>query len=526
MTHERLHSGFLRTAEATPDRPALHVDGMTLTYQMLRSSAASIAATLQSHRPPDAPAMTAVFAERSRTAFAGILGVLLAGHSYVPLNPAFPISRTRRMLELAGCRSLIVDERAEKQLDGLLDGCAISLLIILPDREVVRDIANRWPRHVFVGAADLAPARWWVDRPTPAGAPAYLLFTSGSTGDPKGVSISHRNAVHFIRTVANRYDFTADDRFSQMFDTTFDLSVFDLFAAWYHGACVYCPSRAMLLNPDRFVREHALTVWFSVPTLALLMQRFGAVKPGRYPSLRWSLFCGEPLTVGLARAWAAAAPQSMLENLYGPTELTVACTAYGWDPRSADSLLDHHLIPIGFPHPGMKARVIDARLRDVRPGRVGELWMAGPQCAAGYWRDRKATAAAFRRLPDSTEVYYRTGDRVRLDRDGALHYVGRVDHQIKIMGHRVELGEIESVLRQEPGVQQAVAVLQATTSSGRAGVVAFVTGSHLDPPAIRASLYTKLQAYAVPQAVHVLSALPQNANGKVDRRALLNLLNV
>jgi acyl-coenzyme A synthetase/AMP-(fatty) acid ligase len=267
-------------------------------------------------------------------------------------------------------------------------------------------------------------------------------------------------------------------------------------------------------------------VYFTVPTVGLLMQRFGALKPGRYPSLRWSLFCGEPLPVPLAQAWAAAAPGASVENLYGPTELTVACSAYRWDSERSAAASRDGIVPIGAPLPDMDAKVVDERLEEVAPGEVGELLMTGPQRTAGYWQDTRATARAHVRLPADGRIYYRTGDRVRRpDADGPLTYVGRVDEQIKILGHRVELGEVESALRQEPGVHAAAAVGWPATSAGVGGVVAFVTGRGLDPAVLRSSVGRKLQAHAVPQAIRVLPDLPQNVNGKVDRRALLELLN-
>jgi amino acid adenylation domain-containing protein len=524
VRHDLLYSGFLRSVEVTPDRPALCVNGSTATYSQLWNDAAAFAATLQESLHARAPRRTAVFADKSRAGFAAILGVLLAGHGYVPLNVRFPIERTRRMLQHAGCISIIVDSSAETLLDGLLKDVDTSLFIILAERDNVEAFEERWPRHTFIGAKELASASANVHRDS-ASEFAYLLFTSGSSGMPKGVGVTHGSATHFVETMVERYGITAADRFSQMFDATFDLSVFDLFVAWHCGACVYCPSRAALLNPDRFIREHELTVWFSVPTVGLLMKRIGALKAGRYSSLRWSLFCGEPLPMELAEAWTAAAPGSRLENLYGPTELTVACTAYRWHPVASPAECCGGIVPIGEPIRGMRARVVDERLVDVAPGHIGELLMTGPQRAPGYWRDAEATSRAFVRCPDG-EVYYRTGDRVRRAVGGGpLAYVGRVDHQIKVLGHRVELGEIEWVLRQEPGVHEAVAVGWPLMSTGPGGVVAFVTGTDLDVAGIRVRMGQKLQSYAVPQTIRVLPALPQNANGKVDRQALLSLLN-
>jgi amino acid adenylation domain-containing protein len=519
-----LYSGFLTSANLMPERPALHVDGRVVTYEALYHDAASIAATIQAHLPADAPKLTAVFAERSRTTYAGILGALFAGHTYVPLNVTFPVARTRRMLDQAGCASMVVDSTAEGQLCELLGDFGRQLVIILTDNTNPQEWRERWPRHVFLGRNDLAGAEAWEEPATTPDGIAYLLFTSGTTGMPKGIGVTHANVTHFVKTMVNRYEVTCDDRFSQMFDTTFDLSVFDMFVAWQRGACVYCPSRATLLNPDKFIREHELTIWFSVPTVAMLMKRFGSLRPGRYPSLRWSLFCGEPLPVELAETWAEAAPGSVLENLYGPTELTVACTAYRWNPGASKRDAIGGLVPIGTPLPGLGARVVDEALANVAPGEVGELLMTGPQCTPGYWKDPEATARAFVRLDG--ETYYRTGDLVRAPReDGPMCYVGRVDHQIKVFGHRVELEEVESVLRQEPGVHQAVAVGLPATAGGTGGVAAFVTGCNIDPLQLRARVREKLQSYAVPQTIRVLPSLPQNANGKIDRQALLGLLN-
>ena len=523
-----VYDGFLRSAERTPDGVALDVDRTAWTYRQLSDRAASIAATLQQRTPDGGTALTAVFGLRSVTSYAGILGALLAGRGYVPLNRTFPIDRTRRMLVDADCRSLVVDAGSEPQLEPLLTGVDRSFLIVMPDRDDVSDVAARWQMHTVAGARGLAGPDGWQRQPSSPEAVAYLLFTSGSTGTPKGVAITHRNVTHFVETMAERYHITDRDRFSQMFDPTFDLSVFDMFVAWERGARVCCPPASHLLNPDSFIRDNELTVWFSVPTVGAFMKRFGVLKENRYPSLRWSLFCGEPLHADVAAAWSASAPHSTVENLYGPTELTVACTVYRWEGERSRRESSNGIVPIGHPLRGMDALVVDNALREVPRGATGELLMAGPQISRGYWRNSDQTARAFVQPPDEDRTFYRTGDRVRRPLDGGpLTYVGRVDHQIKVLGHRVELGEVESALRAEPAVSQAVAIGWPATSGGAdsaESIVAFVTGAQVDAAAVKRGVQRVLPAYAVPRDIRVVSELPLNSNGKVDRQVLRSWL--
>jgi amino acid adenylation domain-containing protein len=525
MSSRLLYDGFLSAAACHPAHRALEVNGEVWTYAQLRDRAAAIAATLRLHTPAGGPDLTAVFAHRSSCGFAGILGALLAGHGYVPLNRTYPVERTRWMLLNADVRSIVIDSASAPQLRQALHGIEQRLLLVFPDLDDVRQIAAEWPQHNILGSADLESAAKWVRSRQPASDGAYLLFTSGSTGMPKGVLVSHSNATHFIAGMLEEFDITSGDRCSQMFDTTFDLSVLDMFLAWERGACVCCPSEKSLMSPDQFIREHNLTVWSSVPSVALLMKRFGALKKDRYPSLRFSFFCGEPLPVDVAVAWAGAASKSIVENLYGPTELTVACSMYRFDLHRAESDSRHGIVPIGSPFPAMNAVIVDETLGEVPAGSVGELLMSGPQMTSGYWRDPEATKRSYVSIPGKAEIYYRTGDRVRRPLGHEpMTYVGRLDHQIKVLGHRVELGEVESRLREQPGVEAAVALGWPLTAAGAAGIVAFLSGTDLDTVAIRTRLAESLQGYAVPHAIHVLPELPYNANGKVDRQALLREL--
>jgi amino acid adenylation domain-containing protein len=506
MDTRSLAAGFVRSVERFPDRPALEVAGRTLSFQELSDHASAIAATIAARSPTGAPPLTAVYGARSVTTFAGVLGSLLAGHGYVPLNPSFPPERCRDMLLRSGAGTLVVDAGAAEQLAALLDGVEHPPALMRPDD----------PSEELAQAA-AAPAR----AVAPEGI-AYLLFTSGSTGKPKGVGVTHANAVSFIDAVVDRYAITEADRCSQTFDMTFDLSVFDMFVAWERGACLCCPSERELMAPGRFIRRAELTVWFSVPSTGAFMRKLRMLKPDSYPTLRWSLFCGEPLPVEVAAAWAQAAPNSTVENLYGPTEATIACTVERFGPDAAAQAVNG-IVAIGTPLGAMRALVAGPDLREVAPGEDGELLMAGPQVTPGYWEDPERTAAAFVVPPGSSERHYRTGDRVRrpLEPGVPLVYIGRMDHQIKVLGHRVELGEVEAVLREESGVDAAIAVGWPVTASGAGGIAAFVGDTTIDVTAVRAAMAARLPEYMVPRRIELLDELPLNANGKFDRKALL-----
>jgi len=526
-----LHSGFLASAKMYPERTALEVDGEAHSYAQLRERALVIAATLQAGRAPASrgttppPALTCVLGQRSAAGFAGILGALCSGDGYVPILPTYPAARLAQVIERSRSGSLVVDSSG---LRGLADVLALidrPLLVVLAADAVPPELRERFAQHTLVGADELRPATAWREPRVDGSHIAYLLFTSGSTGVPKGVMVSHDNIVRFLDVVTERYKLTAEDRFSHMFEVTFDLSLFDLFGAWSVGGCLCCPSAKQRMLPASFVTQARLSVWFSVPSTALLMKDTRSLEAGAFPGLRLSIFCGEALTVPVAKAWAESAPNSVVENLYGPTELTLACTVYpivAGDPE----LETADVVPIGAPLTGMRAKIVDASLREVETGESGELILAGPQAAIGYWDDPERTSLAFVVPPGENEVFYRTGDRAKAEPSGLLRFLGRLDQQVKIRGFRVELGEVEAVLRREAGVDAAVAVGWPQTTSGcAAGIVAFVDDASADLRVLRRRLGEHLPRYMLPNRILVVDAFPLNQNGKIDRNALLATLS-
>ena len=523
-TGRLLWTGFIRSCEQFPQRGAISIAGNEISYADLATRAKSLAATLQRERVEGAVPLTAIFAYRSETAYAGALGALMAAHGYVPLNRTFPVNRTRLMLERSKCRSVIVDAGSESQLEKALSGLTTSLLLLCPDRPDVTELRAKFPQHRVMGAHQLAPAKQWWPEDVSVDSIAYLLFTSGSTGEPKGVMVSHANVLHYVDCVTKRYRFSSEDRVSQNFDLTFDLSAHDMFISWENGACVCCPSQKQSIKPGAFINDARLTVWFSVPSTAVFMRRLGILKPGMYPGLRLSLFCGEALPVDVVREWALAAPNSLIENIYGPTELTIGCTAYRWNNDSSPDECEQGIVPIGEPFEDMLLLIVDEQLREVESGCEGELLMTGPQLSLGYWQDAKRTQSAFVPVANKEGIYYRTGDRVRRATPGRpLVYLGRLDNQIKVLGHRVELGEVEAAVRETSGLAGVVA-LGWPTGSNADGIEVFLEADNFDTKALMTELKTKLPVYMLPRNIRVLSRLPLNVNGKYNRKALQLIL--
>jgi amino acid adenylation domain-containing protein len=410
-----------------------------------------------------------------------------------------------------------------ERLPALLEESALPLAVVLPETDDVSELARRWPNHRFAGARELAASSAMRLEPVGRDDPAYLLFTSGSTGHPKGVLVAQRNVLHFVDWAVGRYCIREYERFSHTFSTCFDLSVFDLFVAWERGACVVCPTAAEKLFPAEYIVRHHLTVFFSVPSTAVAMDKLRKLRPGAFMELSWSLFCGEPLPAAIAATWQRAAPDSIVENLYGPTELTIACTFYRW---SGDSLADCELgiVPIGEPVPGMEILIADEAQQETPDGQAGELLMTGPQLSLGYWRDPERTAAAFVVPPGRSAVHYRTGDRVRRRPGTGLVFLGRIDDQLKIQGYRVEPGEIEAVVRQEAGVATAVAIGHPRTPSGADGIVVFLSETTVPSEELAVRLKQRLPPWMQPRELRCMANFPLSGNGKIDRHALHALL--
>lgn len=506
MPDRTLLTWFTDTAGRHPTARALEVGDRVLSYAELSALVDLTARRLLAATGGTVPPRVALVVTRSVSTYAGYLAVLRLGGTVVPLNPAFPAERNAAILRSSGAGLVLAEAGAEPV------GAPAPVLTLAADGS-----------GTDPGGALPAP-------PRDPDATAYVLHTSGSTGRPKGVPLAHRCVSAYLEHVIPRYEIGPGCRLSQTFDLTFDPSVFDMFAAWGSGATLVVPSRGDLLAPAAFVAGRGITHWFSVPSVVSFAGRLRGLAPGAMPGLRWSLFAGEALTLQQARAWQAAAPGSVIENIYGPTELTVTCTEYRLPADPGDwPATANGTVPIGTLYPALEHVVLG---EDGRPAADGELCVRGPQRFGGY-DDPAENAGRFHapdpsadgsrrpydgRAPLTDRHWYRTGDRV-VTEDGQLVHRGRLDHQLKVRGYRVELGEIEGALRDLPGVADAV-VLPVTGTDGALDLVGVHTGQPLDGDAALDRLRHRLPDYMIPRRLVWHEELPLNANGKTDRAAL------
>lgn len=533
MRHKEVYSElsdtFLEGCKLNPEGRALFVDGQSYSYADLATSASGLAESIIKLNPPPKEKLVALYSTRTRISYTSILGILFCGRGYVPLNPKFPAERNARMLELSGVDTIVLDPTFKEGGFKLLEQLKKPLRVLVP-RNFEKECAERLTEHQIVAfseseTASLPPAGRYTPSENDI---AYLLFTSGSTGLPKGVGITHRNVCDYISHVKGLYDSRKDDRFSQIFDLTFDLSVHDIFLCFSGGAALYVVPEGSVMAPAKFVREHQLTMWFSVPSVVSFMSRFRMLKPGVFPSVRCSLFCGEALPASSAALWSKAAPESIVENIYGPTEATIAFTRFRWLKGMENREFEKGLVPIGRAFEGQEtavAREETGKLKIIKKGEPGELLLSGSQLSPGYWKDKQKTEERFVTLEDSKR-WYRTGDLVREDPEDGLVFLGRTDTQVKIRGYRVELGEIENVIREESGSPFVCVFAWPESSEGADGIAAFVGEEAVDEQILESACAKRLPAYMVPKRWIRLNEFPLNANGKLDRPALKKQLEI
>ncbi|RCG28574.1 amino acid adenylation domain-containing protein [Sphaerisporangium album] len=490
-----LHTRFFRLAEQRPGRVAVvREDGSTLTYGELAPMARRVAALLRHHGVREGDIVT-VTLPKGADQVTAVLGVLAAGAAYAPIGVEQPAVRRARIHAAAGAAVALTDD-AHAHLCADVPGVTV---LRLADAE----------RH--------APAN--VAHPGPDG-PAYLLFTSGSTGTPKGVEVSHRAVVNTIDAMGDQFGVGPGDRTLAISALDFDLATYDIFAPLSAGGAVVAVGQEHRRDAHhwaRLVREHGVTIVQCVPALLDLLMTAGA-DTGLGGTPRLVLLGGDWVGLDQPARLRSLVPGCRFVALGGMTEAAVHSTVF----EVGDVDPAWRSIPYGVPLRNMRARVVDGRGRD-RPDHVpGELWIGGPGVATGYRGDPQRTASRF--VEHDGERWYRSGDLARYRPDGVLEFLGRADHQVKIGGHRIELGEVEAVLEEHPDVLHAVAAVVETPARRLAAAVSPAGDGRLDPEALRGRASERLPAYMLPEPILVLDAMPLTANGKLDRAAVRRAL--
>jgi amino acid adenylation domain-containing protein len=511
VTERTLAAVLRRTAHASPDTVAV-VDGdRTVSYAQLDEDSDAIAASLLGlgARPGD---RIGLYLDKSYEAITGIYGIMKTGAAYVPLDPSAPAERLRHIASDCGMTILISAPTKEETWPALTnDGGPIDNIVV-PNGEP----AGQLEGAAVHGASAIAGARPATAPDVSEGDLAYILYTSGSTGGPKGVMLTHKNCLAFVEWAVSRFDVSANDRVSSHAPFHFDLSTFDLFAAAVAGACVVLVPPSLSMWPvelRRFIESTGITVWYSVPSALTMLSLRGGVGPETCPDLRQILFAGEVFPTKFLRRLMEQLPHVRMANLYGPTETNV-CTFYEVEETPATD----EPIPIGRPIDDTEILLLDDDLGPVEAGDVGEMYVRGPTVMRGYWAGEETTNASLID-PDGRGLTYKTGDLARVDAHGDLRFLGRRDAQIKSRGYRIELGEIESRLNSHPDVvESAVSPVpdELATNLIRADVV-----GEVDEATLRRFLAEALPQYMIPDRFVFARSLPKTSTGKIDRQRLL-----
>jgi D-alanine--poly(phosphoribitol) ligase subunit 1 len=499
---------FAANADADPKTAALVFGDKVCSFGELKKLAERCAPALAAHSVGQGDVVALQLPKR-RITYALLLACLRIGAPYVFLDPKNPTERTARIMAQLRPKVLFSTTNAINPFGEVL-------VLVGADEE-------SWLAGIEPIADGALPS-------TVTGAdPAYIMFTSGSTGEPKGAVIPHQGVLSLMKWARDMVDASPRERFTAINPLHFDNSVFDIYCGLLNGAALVPVETSEITNPAawvRIIRAGKASVMFAVPTLFLILDQLGLLTPKALPDVRAFQFGGEGYPIGKLREFHDRfAGHARLINVYGPTETSCICSSI---EITSDILTapDREFPPLGRMHADFTYAVLDDDESPVPPGKAGELWIGGPCVGLGYYANLAETATRFRQDPRQNRyraIYYRTGDRVREGDRGWLWFQGRGDNQVKIRGHRIELEEIDLAVQSVPDVRRAVAVVLNGADGGEIGV-AYAADRAIAAEEVLARCKEKLPAYMRPAQVFQFDELPRNANGKVDRKAAKTLL--
>jgi amino acid adenylation domain-containing protein len=510
-------------AERSPDSIAIVMKSEAVTYGELERSTNQLARLLREAGCSSGDRICLIM-PKSPAAIMSILGVLKAECIYVPVDPASPVARVKKIIECCEPTCILAAGPTAFMLDELFEEPELSAIRV------------GWMANLPPAGRNFTSDFSASDLDTQSCEPiechnspndgAHILFTSGSTGMPKGVVITQASVNHFLDWALRYFGIAATDRISSHPPLHFDLSTFDIFGTFAAGAQLHLvPTELNLLAHKlaQFIRDSELTQWFSVPSVLTYMASFDVVRFNDFPKMKRLLSCGEVLPTRTLMYWMTRLPHVTFTNLYGPTEATVASSFYTVPKLPQDESAP---VPIGAPCDGEQFLILDDARQPVPPGEIGDLYIGGVGLSPGYWRDTEKTDAVFLEMQNDNGTFdrvYRTGDLARVGNDGLMYFIGRSDSQIKCRGHRIELGEIEAALNSLDCLKESAVVSIPTEGfDGNSICCAYVCASQtsVSSETLSAALKRLLPRYMIPGFWRQFDLLPRNSNGKIDRRSL------
>ena len=521
-----LHHLLEKSAKHYPNKPASTCKNRSISYQELESASNQLAHVLRMHGVERGDRV-GLYLSKCLESVVAIFGILKAGAVYVPLDPSAPVRRLGSIIGNCKVKALIASEKKIADLTQLSPlPSSIQCLVLVDARRTIRE-------PIFLGARTVT---WEEVLRSPLNLPpvghqsehdlAYILYTSGSTGEPKGVMISHRASLSFVNWAHDCFKIQTHDRVSNHAPLHFDLSIFDIFATIKAGATLYVVPEELSVFPidlANFIEEQRITTWYSVPSVLTKLVLHGNLERHQFSELRTVLFAGEVFPVKYLRQLKNLIPRAEFYNLYGPTETNV-CTYYQVKDIPADRT---EPFPIGKACANAEVFALNDRREIAAQGEAGELYVRGESLMNGYWAMPGATQEVL--VPHSflesgsEKMVYRTGDLVKLDQDGNYHFLGRRDNMVKSRGYRIELGEIETALYSHPKVEEAAVISIPDEEVGNR-ILAVVAMKNADGSAqieLKRFCAERIPKYMVPDTIEIRPVLPKTSTGKIDKALLL-----